>query len=94
MPHATTANMAGIGNFLKRVAGSIAHRRAPSRLGDVLRANRPVRAAEAHVFRQFESNTSRLPVGATGGGRNLSDRSENLGEQVLRIAMSAIWNAK
>ena len=42
----------------------------------------------AHVSRQFESNASRLrpfcPVDATGGGRNLSDHSVNLGEQVLR----------
>ena len=45
-------------------------------------------AVMAHVSRhiQFERVTlaAVYSVDATGGGRNLSDHSENLGEQVLR----------
>jgi hypothetical protein len=59
MPPPTTANMTGIGDFLKRITGSMAPRRARG----VRNGRHAVNyvqsgAVMAHVSRQFESNAS------------------------------------
>jgi hypothetical protein len=93
----TTTNMAGIGDSLKQVAGSIAPRRAQG----VRNGRRAVNSVQpgvvmAHGCSQFESNASRFPpstVGATGGGRNSAIIRRISANRFFEISTSAIWNA-